>query len=163
MWVQLPQLRGEVMKKVGQDDGKRQVVEVRYGDNLTNGKTYSYVGGGNLRSGQVINNAPVTHPQSGKNYTTKATVVATHSVYGAEVGENIGVQNGMVTTIPKPLKYLPGDKELLQDREIEGLDGTTASEYISQFNGASAQDRLGRFIGTPDTNTAKMRLIQNFG
>ena len=151
------------MKKVGQDTGNRQIVEVRYGDNTATGKTYSYLGGGNLRSGQVVNNAPVTHPQSGKNYTTKAIVVATHSVYGAQVGDNTGVQNGVVTTIPKPLKYLPGDKELLQDREVSELGGKTAGEYMSQFNGATMQDRLGRFIGKSDTSSAKARLIQNFG
>lgn len=159
MGVQLLQLSGEIMarKKVG--EGNSQVVEVRYGDNIQ-GKTYSYVGGGNLRTGQVINNAPVTHPGSGKNYTTKAVVVATHNVAGAQVGDTVGVENGRVRSIPKPLKYLAGDKELLQDREIEGMEGTTTSQYIGQFSGTTATDRLGRYISTPNTAEASSRLAR---
>lgn len=148
-------------KKV--DNGNSQVVEVRYGDGLQNtGKTYSYVGSGNLRAGQVINNAPVTHPESGKNYTTKAVVVATHDVYGANVGDTVGVENGKVTAIPKPLKYLAGDKELLQNREIAGMEGTTTSQYIGQFTGQSAQDRLGRYIKTVDNTEARTRLATRY-
>lgn len=147
-------------KKV--DNNSSQVVEVRYGDGLDGGKTYSYVGGGNLRAGQVINNAPVTHPATGKNYTTKAVVVATHEVYGANVGDTVGVQNGRVTSIPKPLKYLAGDRELLQNREIAGMEGTTTSQYIGQFNNESAQDRLGRYIKTSDNTEASRRLATRY-
>ena len=145
-----------------QNPDTNQVVEVRYGDK-NNGKTYSYVGSGNLRAGQVVNNAPVTHPVSGKNYVTKAVVVATHNVYGANVGDMKGVQNGMVTSIPKPLKYLVGDKELLQNRELTAFDdGTTANEYLSQYTNASIQDRLGRFISQNDNAEAIARLKNNF-
>ena len=82
-----------------------QVVEVVF---PSGGKNYSYIGNGNLRVGQKISNAPVNHYKTGTPYTAPVEVVATHEVVGAEVGKNIGVSNGMVHTIPKPLKYLAG-------------------------------------------------------
>ncbi len=116
-----------------------QVVEVQF----PNGKkNYSYVGSGNLRTGQEIKNAPVTHHISGKNYTVPkpVRVVATHRIAGAQVGDKKGVVNGNVSVIPVGLKYLPGAREQQQDREINIRgEKIKVSDYMSQFKNGKMQ------------------------
>lgn len=133
----------------------RQVVEVVFpGSN----KTYSYVGGGNLRVGQTINNAPVNHYKTGTPYTAPVEIVATHNLYGVNVGDKIGVSNGMVHSIPKPLKYLPSNKDVLQDREID-IDGkeTTTYKYMQPFD--SRERLLNYKTQNSNKSTARKRLL----
>ena len=128
---------------------KQQVVEVEF---PSGGKTYSYIGDGNLRVGQKIPNAPVNHYKTNTPYTAPVTVVATHEVYGAEVGDRIGVSNGVVHSIPKPLKYLAGVRQQQRDPEINiGGEEMTVSQYMSQFE--SPRDRLLSSYGTAVDNT----------
>lgn len=112
---------------------ENQIVEVQFPNG---GKNYSYVGSGNLRTGQEVPNAPVTHRISGKNYTVPkpVKVVATHKVVGAQVGDKKGVVGGSVTSIPTGLKYLPGAREQQQNRDIEIRgEKMKVSDYMSQF------------------------------
>lgn len=115
-----------------------QVVEVQF---PSGGKNYSYIGSGNLRTGQNIKDAPVTHPKSGKNYIAhNVKVVATHNVAGAEVGDKVGVSNGNIKTIPTGLKYLPGNREYNQNRDID-IKGKkmTVNDYMDNFSGNRMQ------------------------
>lgn len=144
----------EKMQKLdpmGYSQQSNQVVEVQFPNG---GKNYSYIGGGNLRTGQEIKNAPVTHPLSGKNYTVPkgVKVVATHNVVGAQVGDKKGVVNGSVTSIPVGLKYLPGAREQQQDREID-IKGEKmkVSDYMSQFKNVKLQ-KLNTFGETGGVN-----------
>lgn len=134
---------------------KKQVVEVVFpGSN----KTYSYVGSGGLRVGQTIQNAPVNHYISGKPYTAPVEVVATHNLYGVNVGDHIGVTNGRVHSIPKPLKYLPSNKDVLQDREVD-IDGRemTTDQYMQPFE---SKNRLLNYKTQKSNNlVAKQRLL----
>lgn len=131
-----------------------QVVEVVF---PSGGKTYSYIGNGNLRVGQKISNAPVNHYKTGTPYTAPVEVVATHDVVGAEVGKNIGVSNGMVHTIPKPLKYLAGAREQQRNPLIDiGGRDMTVSQYMSPFEG---RDRLLSYNTNKDTSMARNRLL----
>ena len=112
-----------------------QVVEVKFPGG---GKNYSYVGSGNLRTGQEVTHAPVTHHKSGKNYTVPkpVRVVATHRIAGAQVGDQVGVSNGRVKRIPTGLKYLPGvkDQQLNRDINIRGKK-MRVSDYMKSFGG----------------------------
>ena len=131
-----------------------QVVEVVF---PSGGKTYSYIGSGNLRVGQKISNAPVNHYKTGTPYTAPVTVVATHEVVGAEVGKKIGVSGGQVHSISKPLKYLPGTRQQQQNSVIDvGGKEMTVSQYLSPFE---ARDRLLSYNGTKDTSTARNQLL----
>ena len=122
-----------------------QVVEVEFPNG---GKRYSYIGGGNLRTGQKVDKAPVHHVKSGKPYTAPVTVVATHNVVGAQVGDKIGVSNGKVKTIPTGLKYLPGAKEYQRDSEIN-INGKKmpVSNYMSEFDKMKKLNSLGNVVG----------------
>ena len=133
-----------------------QVVEVQFPGG---GKTYSYVGSGNLRVGQEVKNAPVTHYISGKNYTAPVKIVATHNVVGAEVGDKIGVSNGSVKTIPTGLKYLPGTREQMRndDVSINGVS-TKVNDYMSQFQ-QEAYNRISSRAPSVDTSIARARLL----
>jgi len=134
----------------------KQVVEVEFPGG---GKTYSYIGSGNLRVGQKINNAPVNHYRSGKPYTAPVTVVATHQVAGVEVGDTKGVSNGRVHSIPTGLKYLPGAREYQQDRTIDIRgEEMNVSEYMSEFSSDAAQRLLSRNTNV-DTSRATQRLL----
>jgi hypothetical protein len=62
------------------------------------------VSNGNLRKGQKVNKAPVTHYLSHKNYTAPAEIVATHRIAGTQVGDKVGVTT--VHSILTGLKYL---------------------------------------------------------
>ena len=120
---------------LGEEQNTNQVVEVKFPDGK---KNYSYIGSGNLRTGQEVRNAPVTHYRSGKNYVVKTPVkvVATHKLVGANVGDKVGVSNGKVKTIPVGLKYLPGAKEQNEDREIEiKKEKMKVSDYMKDFSG----------------------------
>lgn len=128
---------------------RNQVVEVQFPEGK---KNYSYIGSGNLRTGQSVPNAPVTHYISGKNYVCKkpVKVVATHSVQGAQVGDKIGVFNGSVKKIPVGLKYLPGAKEQEQNRKIKIKDKKmTVYDYMKNFAGygLKKQNLYGEEIG----------------
>ena len=121
-------------------ENRNQVVEVVF---PSSNKTYSYIGSGNLRVGQQINNAPVNHYISKKPYTAPVQVVATHSVEGAEVGDKIGVTNGKVHTIGVGLKYLPGAREQQIDNEINiGGETMKVSDYMSTFQSQPRQRLL---------------------
>lgn len=124
------------MRELPQKD-TNQVVEVEF---QSGGKRYSYLGSGNLRTGQQINKAPVNHYISNKPYTAPVKVVATHNVYGAQVGEKLGVTNGNVHKIPTGLKYLPGTKELNEDRQVDiAGQKMSASDYMSRFDRSKMQ------------------------
>lgn len=119
------------MGKVAQQKNTNQVVEVQFPDG---GKSYSYIGSGNLRTGQQVPNAPFTHYISGKNCINKrgVRIVATHNIVGANIGDRLGVGGGTVKTIPTGLKYLPGAKEAEQNRQILGQK-MTVSDYMKDF------------------------------
>lgn len=121
------------MGNLPQQKDTNQVVEVQFPDG---GKNYSYIGSGNLRTGQTVPNAPFTHYISGKNCTNKkgVKVVATHNLAGAQVGDKLGVGGGKVKTISTGLKYLPGAKEAEQNRQID-LRGQkmSVSDYMKDF------------------------------
>ena len=132
-----------------------QIVEVLF---PSGGRTYSYIGSGNLRVGQEIRNAPVNHYISGKPYTAPVRVVATHRVVDAEIGDRLAVTNGKVHTIRTGLKYLPGAKELQQDRQIS-INGkpTKLSNYMSNF--FNARQRLIEGNQPKDSSQARNRLL----
>lgn len=139
-----------------QKQNMNQVVEVEFpsGD-----KTYSYIGSGNLRVGQKINNAPVNHFKSGKAYTAPVTVVATHKIAGAEVGDKKAVTDGRVHSIRTGLKYLPGTKEQMQNREINIRgEKIKVSKYMSEFQSPAEQRLLSRNTRT-DISQAEQRLL----
>ena len=141
-----------------QQNAAKQVVEVVYKNGT---KTYSYIGSGNLRAGQQVSNAPVNHYISGKAYTTPVTVVATHNIEGVNVGDKVGVSNGQVHSIPTGLKFLPGNRELQQDRpvDISGQEMST-SEYMEPFlNRSPAEQRLLAKNITIDNSKAQTRLL----
>lgn len=133
-----------------------QVVEVVFpGSN----KTYSYIGSGNLRAGQHIDNAPVNHYLSGKSYTAPVDVVATHNVYGAKVGDKVGVSNGVVHSIPKPLKALPGNKELQLNKTLDiGGEKIKSADYMDKFI-KQRQRLLGGNQNTTNIDLARQRLL----
>lgn len=126
---------------------EQQVVEVVF----PNGKkTYSYIGDGNLRTGQHIDNAPVNHYKTGTPYTAPVTVVATHNVFGAEVGDHIGVSGGQVHSIKTGLKFLPSNKAFNEDRNIPEIKGDPSTlEYMSPFSETARQ----RLMNFKDTNS----------
>lgn len=138
------------------ENKSNQVVEVVFPGGK---KTYSYIGSGNLRTGQHIDNAPVNHYMSGKPYTAPVTVVATHNVVGAKVGDNIGVSNNQVHSIRTGLKYLPGAKEYNEDRSIDVMKNTPkVSEYMSEFE--IGRNRILNSISkNKDMAAAKARLL----
>lgn len=129
---------GDVQKRNDFND-TTQVVEVQFPEGK---KNYSYIGSGNLRKGQEVKNAPVTHYISGKDYVCRepVKVVATHSIVGAQIGDKKGVRNGSVTTIPTGLKFLPSVKEQQQDREVD-LSGQKmkVSNYMAKFGWTKMQ------------------------
>lgn len=133
-----------------------QVVEVVFpGSN----KTYSYIGSGNLRAGQHIENVPVNHYKSGKSYTAPVDVVATHNVYGVKVGDKVGVSNGVVHSIPKPLKALPGNKELQLSKTLDiGGEKIKSSDYMDKFM-KQRQRLLGGNQNTTNIDLARQRLL----
>lgn len=129
----------------------KQVVEVVF---PSGGKTYSYIGSGDLRVGQEISNAPVNHYRTNTPYSAPVKVVATHNVYGVNVGDRVGVSNGVVHSIPKPLKYLPGNKALTLDRTID-INGreTTTQDYMQPYKPDMARERLVSAFNTKKDNT----------
>lgn len=141
-------------------EDEKQVVEVVFPGG---GKTYSYIGDGNLRTGQEIRNAPVNHYKSGTPYTAPVTVVATHNVVGANVGDHIGVSNGQVHSIRTGLKYLPSNKAFNEDRSIPDIDGNPSTlEYMSPFS-ETARQRLMFFKNTNsdfEKQTARDQLLR---
>lgn len=139
-----------------QDKNSNQVVEVQFPGG---GKTYSYVGSGNLRVGQEVKNAPVTHYISGKNYTAPVKIVATHNVVGANVGDKMGVSDGKVHTIRTGLKYLPGAREQIQNRTINiAGEKMNVSDYMSSFE-QKVSNRFSERLPTKDTKLATARLL----
>lgn len=135
---------------------KTQVVEVVYGDGLKSSKTYSYVGNGNLRTGQHIANAPVNHYKTGTPFSAPVTVVATHRVEGVKVGDFIGVTGNSVHTIGKPLKYLPSNKALKNDDYVAQLGGEQTQAYMQQFN---PREQLLSGRAVTDTTQARNQLL----
>ena len=137
-------------------EDENQVVEVVFPNG---GKTYSYIGSGNLRTGKKIDHAPVNHHKSGKPYTAPVTVVATHNIVGAEVGDKFGVSNGKIHSIRTGLKYLPGTKEYNSDRQIDVISGSPkVSEYMSEFE--TSRNRLLNSVSVNDNATARNRLLE---
>lgn len=132
-----------------------QIVEVVFPGG---GKKYSYLGDGNLRTGQQINNAPVNHAKSGKPYTAPVVVVGTHNIYGVKVGDRVGVSDGVVTSIPKPLKFLPGNRVLGLDRTANiGGQEIQPKQYMKPF--MAQRQRLLDYNVPTDTTEARNRLL----
>lgn len=124
------------LNNLGNAQDSNQVVEVQFPNG---GKNYSYIGSGNLRTGQQVKNAPVNHYKSGKPYTAPVTVVATHNIAGAKIGDKLGVENGNVKSISTGLKYLPGAKEGSNQIDING-EKMTVNDYMQPFK----QDKMQR-------------------
>lgn len=126
------------------EQDSNQVVEVQF---PSGGKNYSYIGSGNLRAGQTVREAPVTHPVSKRDYVAKnVKVVATHNVAGAKAGDKVGVTNGTVHSIPTGLKVLPGAKDYGRDSTFDvGGSKMTANEYMSHFREGGRMQKLNSF------------------
>lgn len=137
---------GEVMGRPNPAQGASgmsQVVEVKYPNSKPGAKTYSYIGSGNLRKDQQVD-APVTNKYSGKNHTVpRSTIVATHKIAGAQVGDNVGVTGNKVHSIPTGLKYLAGNAETQRNDTINIRgEKTTVGDYMSQFNNKMQKTNL---------------------